>query len=268
MSSLRRVGLKSASVAVLLALASPMASAVCVPGTAPGGGQEPTLQYLMDQWLGTCAVGFVDDRVPEGADAVWQAPGGAAVTILIEVAGFASQNQFGLYDANNPNVFLPVFLGVSGSGANATITFTQNGSGGYDVTLSGGAGGSATFSSLDFGYYISTPQATLGVPTYYSNSALNPDGQDHLFAYMGNGSTFSSSTGLYSVPSALRGTTFASNQHLLAWEDLVNGGDRDYQDMVMHVSAVPLPGALGLLALGGLGFGAFARRRAAVTIGS
>jgi hypothetical protein len=77
---------------------------------------------------------------------------------------------------------------------------------------------------------------------------ISPGGDsiDHLYTYAGNDSIFKNSS---NVPKSLRNKVFTSNMHLLAWEDLLHGGDLDYQDLVIvtsNLTPVPLPSTLAL----------------------
>lgn len=234
-------------------LSSSATAATCTFG--PGTAGESSLQTVMNSLLGSGAPVATSECVAEGDDAVWQTVGQGAATLIVEIAGYANLNTFGIYDLANTGNTLQVYAGANDPFDRRTITFTQDG-GDYDVTIArpnGNVVQSGTFSSTLFGFYLGTPQYT--GETYYSNTMLNPDSIDHLYAYQGNGATFLNNS---SVPNYLRGDTFSEQMYLLAWEDLYGGGDGDYQDMVLltdFIVPVPLPPALLLLgsALAGLG---------------
>lgn len=237
------------------------AGAVCVVG-APGS--EPTLQQVFGSLLGSAAPDVEGSCLDDGSDAQWRTNGESTVTIVIELAGFSNTNRLGIYDVTDPSNQFQLFGGAAGVGARATITFAAADTG-YSVTVAWPNNPAAPpqtriFGSSVFGFYLSTEQDNPNTPTadrsvYFSQTSLNDDGTDHLFAYQGNGGTF--------VSGALGGETFAPDNVLLAWEDLRGGGDRDYQDVVVYarsLATVPLPPALAFLISGLVVVGALRRR--------
>jgi hypothetical protein len=264
-----------AAVAALLGLGiGGEANAACSMGPP-----ESSLQQCFDTWLGA-GVLPVGNRLADGADSYWTTGGVASSTVVLELAGFANTNQFGLYDPVSGSS-VRIFEGSAAAGSTATIEFVAGSAGGYDVRVNGSTQGN--FTSALFGFYLFVP--TTGT-TFYSNTAANaanPPGPagaidpgpqpDHLYAYRGTNTRFlGQDNGIDEVqglPEILEGDVFASPQYILAWEDLrssVSGYDGDFQDFVVlvkDITPVPLPAAAWLLASGLLGFGGLARRRRA-----
>jgi hypothetical protein len=204
-----------------------------------GTSNEPSLQDVFDSILPTGAVSATNDCLAEGADAKWAANGQATATIVIELAGFASQNTFGIYDVSDPSHRATIFVGADGPGTTDTVQIMQT-NGHYSVMDNGVW--AANFNSPVFGYFLSTPQGN----TFMSDTSLNTDGGDHMYAYQGNG------TSTFKAGSHLDGQTFATNMYLLGFEDLAKPGwDRDYQDFVAAVQyVVPVPIPQGVVLLG------------------
>ena len=76
----------------------------------------------------------LDDGSGPGRDGVWQSTGQSSATILLELAGFADFNSFGLYDPLNPANRLDVFAGRLGPGATASLAFEEI-AGGTRITM-------------------------------------------------------------------------------------------------------------------------------------
>lgn len=221
--------------AVLLLLstcASPQVFAACVFG----GSSEPSLQSVFDSILPAGTLSATDDCLDAAADARWTAPGEAVATIIIELAGFAGSNEFGIYDVSDPLNRVTVFGGADGVGSTTTIELRADGS---EYSVWADAVHAGDFATNTFGFYLATPQGYV----FTSDPSHNSDGQDHLYSYQGNGATF--------LGGPLAGQTFAATMYLLAFEDLlIPQGDEDFQDFVAAASFVvpiPLPPAALLL---------------------
>ncbi len=222
--------------------------------SSAGQGREPTLQALLDREFGPGVLGATQDSLDDGSDASWTAGSGSSMMLMFEYAGFSSVSVFGIYDSTSPDSRLALFHGFAAPASESTLGIVQLDNGTFRLSVtSAGVTESAVFGSSVFGFYLRTPDHV-----FHSDTALNTDSTDHMRAFDASGLLDRS------------GYRYGDGSYLLAWEDLLNGGDHDFNDLVigMHyfspagVSAVPLPAAAllfgsGLLGLAGLG----ARRR-------
>ncbi|MDA3914712.1 PEP-CTERM sorting domain-containing protein [Oleiagrimonas sp.] len=185
------------------------------------------------------------------------ASSGSISTILLQIAGNAGNDTFGIFDPNNANNKLALITNGSNGDQAALSTYAG---GGYAVNF----GTKVYFSTTNyFGYYLATPTGT-----FYSLPSLNaaggmtyPNGMPHMVAYHGDGGN------TLQPMNGFSGGTWSANEYILAWEDQPFAkSDLDYNDflvMVESVHPVPEPAVLGMFGLGLLLIGGFAvsRRR-------
>jgi hypothetical protein len=229
---------------LLAAAVSSHAAYTTVSTSGSWDGNPPgTLSTVMQSLLGdtgynvNASANRIADTGAGVTDQTWSINQSATTALLLEIAGYRNQNVFGIYNLNTMATF-QIFPGTD-SGVTTRTVYFNNGNVSLDQTTWFAAGNT-------FGFYLDTPG-----PTFYSRESDN-GGRDQMVTL-----TTSINRTLNMNASGLGGwanTTTPSvswnrDEYLLGWEDLsVTGGDRDYQDMLIKVSAIPVPEPTTILA--------------------
>lgn len=202
---------------------------------------------------GSSSVNVATDYVPDSSDSYWEigGSGGSVATVVIELGAYANGNTLGIYDRANPASKVQVFGGAATQGSQAILSILANGSVILNFTDTG-----VDFAGNAFGLYLDSSAGASG-GLFYSDTALNADQGDHMFAYQGVGDTIQ-------IPPFSAGQ-WGPNEYILAFEDLDGSvADWNYTDMVVLVESVtPVPdGGATILMVGMalLGLAAFRRK--------
>lgn len=255
--------------AVFLVAGSAMATDINLTGT----NGEQTLQTVFDLMTVNpentadnstlSSINVETDQV--GYDSNWEFTDSTvgSASMILELAGYANTNTFGIYDINNPLTKVELFDGTASTGSRVSVSYVVDPSTGIEyikVTDQDYAGESEiydAFSTYNFGFYLGVASESA---YYYSEDTLNSDSADHMLAYQGVGDRIIDYTKPITYDSNGEPETWDNTilwtpgGHVLAWEDLNSSGwDYDYNDMVVMVESVqplPLPEPATMLLLG------------------
>lgn len=208
-------------------------SALAVPVTFGDGGTalQGVLDDITTDPLGSSSVDVVNDDIGNYPAWALTASGGTIATFIIEIAGFAGGNTFGVADASNPTLAAEratIFTGLDTAGDSSLLQLKADGSVLVNFVDTG-----VNFAGNRFLFFLDSSMFA-GGGLFFSDPNLNVDGLDHMFAYRGVND-------FVQLPNQFPGK-WTPGEYILAWEDQNEGGDLDYTDMVLMVESVqPVP---------------------------
>ena len=202
---------------------------------------------------GDSSVDVTEDYLADINDSYWSitGSGGSVATMIIELAGFANNNLFGIYSEGQ---YVELFSGGDVAGDQALLSIMADGSVRVNFTDTG-----IDFSGNNFGFYLDSSYYVNG-GLWHSDTALNTDGADHLAVFQGT------DTDTVQMPGFTPGR-WTDNEYVLAFEDLDSSvSDWDFTDMVVMVESVnpapvPEPSTILLMGTGLLGLVGYNRKR-------
>ncbi len=215
-------------------------------GSPPSG--EQSLQWILDYMFDEGIVSATADQNNAGMWTVSANPPSIMPVLVVEFAGLAANNIFGIWsdpdmDTSTPPTNVDIFLGAATPGPitgwAALYWYTSElWIGGWDPTYVNIGGPYVGINPHSFGFYLRRD----GGPIFYTVDQMN-NGAAQVLAFNKPGTD-----------------TWA-----IAFEDLpLAGSDRDYNDMVVKIESVqpvPEPSTIALIGSGLLGAGLYSWRR-------
>jgi VPDSG-CTERM motif len=238
---------------LLLALAT--ISAVTGSATTILAGSETSLQTILDTSVSGLSINVNGSGAggQAASDSYWTSAGSTSAYMLVEIAGYAPNNVFGIYDKTSGTKQV-IFNGSASGGATS-----------INIAIP------ASWSS--FGFYLEN--TVNGNFTWYSDASKNAGSRDHFVAFQGTTGATVNTLAFDGNASTNNYAAFDSNDYILAMEDL-DLGDQDYNDMVVLVQNInpptidtrnPVPDGGTTIALAGLGLCGVALLRRKATAG-
>lgn len=175
--------------------------------------------------------------------------------MIVEMTGgSAFDNTFGVYDPADETNYVELFGGSDEPGAQVLLSVLADGS----ITVNFNDAGT-DFPSTWFGFYLDSSDTGGGI--WYSDTALNSDGEDHMAVFQGTDTDWVVLPGFSPGP-------WTDNEFVLAFEEQTGSSSDwdywDYTDMVLMVGSVtpiPEPATMLLFGSGLLGLACLGRRK-------
>jgi hypothetical protein len=155
-------------------------------------------------------------------------------SLLLELAGNAPNNTFGIYDTAATGNKLQILDGSAGPNLDPSVakqlTFTVDMFGVTTISVAGGGSLVLPSGHSTIGFYLNTGAGGNG--TFYSQMGLNGGNLQHVAAF----NILDTAYGRAPFP------TVGQSGYVMGWEDLpAASSDLDYQDMVVSLTALPVP---------------------------
>ncbi len=256
------VAVLSLSLLTALSVPSTADAATCTFDDGGTGLQGEFDGITVSPTAGVSSTDVTTDCLDDLFDSAWSI-NGAGTSIGAVIEDDDSVLSFGIYDATDSSNKVELLSAAIDPGDSNGVQLKEDGSVWVAFADTG-----IDFATNKLGYYVE-----IAIDVFlYSDSSLNPDDADRMYAYLGNGDTIQ-------VPTFFPGI-FGPGEWILVWDTDQAGegdGELDFDDFMIIVESshphdppgssnggggetVPEPTMLILVGLGLVGIGLFRRR--------